>query len=139
MTFKSRTSPIALAAAFAFAMGSTAFAATMVGGQEVSDADLPMVTAHCAALTDDMAASDDAAGIDQDTTAAVPQADDSGTPDSSATDDLAASPDAGSDTGTDDFGSDSTASDSTSAGDDAQGQALDLAAITAADCEAAGL
>lgn len=110
MSFKSRTSPIALAAAFAFAMGSTAFAATMVGDQEVSDAELPSVTAHCESLTGDMAATDSTADVDQDTTASIQ--------------DNAAEAPAPKDSAT---------------VDDASGQTVDLAAITAEDCEAAGL
>lgn len=136
MFLKSRTSPIALAAAFAFAMGSTAFAATMVGDQEVSDADLTMVTAHCASLTGDTAATDNATDLDQDTTAAVPPAN-SGTPDTPATGDGPASSDMSNDTGA--TGTDNLAANSAPADDSAAGETVDLAAITAADCEAAGL
>lgn len=136
MFLKSRTSPIALAAAFAFAMGSTAFAATMVGDQEISDADLAMVTAHCASLTSDTAATDGATDLDQDTTAAVPPAN-SGTPDTPATSDGPASSDMSNDSGATD--TDDLAADSAPADDSVTGEAVDLAAITAADCEAAGL
>lgn len=58
MSFKSLTAPVALAAALGF--GSTAFAQTMVGTQEISEADLAAVTEHCrtlAAGSDDQATS----------------------------------------------------------------------------------
>ncbi len=48
MTIKSSLSVLALVAGVAFA--GSAYAQTMVGGFEVSEADLPHVQAHCDAL-----------------------------------------------------------------------------------------
>lgn len=58
MPIKSLTAPLALAAALGFA--PAAFSQTMVGGQEVSDADLAAVTEHCRTLA--MGSDDQAAG-----------------------------------------------------------------------------
>lgn len=60
MSIRSLVSPIALAAATALSLNAVAFAQTMVGDLEISDADLPTVTEHCEALanadmTDEMA------------------------------------------------------------------------------------
>lgn len=75
MPIRTASSTVALTAAAAFALGTGAFAQTMVGPQEISDEDLPMVTEHCEMLagepaTDDMAAD---AGTDGET-AEVPGA-----------------------------------------------------------------
>lgn len=51
MTIKSTLSVVALVAAVSF--GGSAFAQTMVGNNEVSDADLPVVQQQCDALAID--------------------------------------------------------------------------------------
>lgn len=58
MKIKTLTAPIALAAVLGF--GSTAFAQTMVGTQEVNEADMAAVAEHCRTLamgSDDQATS----------------------------------------------------------------------------------
>jgi len=54
--FKKSAAAIAMTAALSF--GSAAFAQTMVGSQEVSDADMPAVTAHCETLASSNAPAD---------------------------------------------------------------------------------
>lgn len=133
MPLKSASSKIAIAAAAAFALGSTAMAQTMVGDQEiVDDADMQLVEEHCAELTDaadtletDDTATDDLAADDED-----PATDDLA--DDTATDDLA------DDAATDDLAADTETDDLAEDGETSSG-ILDLAAITAEDCEAAGI
>lgn len=61
MTLKTLASPIALALAAGLSLSSVAFAQTMVGNQEVSDADLSAVTEHCATLSEERLAGAEAA------------------------------------------------------------------------------
>lgn len=116
MFFKTFASPIALAAAAALALGSTAYAQTMVGDQEISDTDLPAVTEHCAMLSEAGAA-------------------DSATTDDMATDDAAADDAVTAD--------DSAAPDDNMAADGAVAEEgemeIDLDIITLEECRAAGL
>lgn len=143
MPFKTASSTIALTAAAAFALSTSAFAQTMVGGQDIGDEDLPMVTAHCEmlagepathamddAVTDDTAADDlavdgDAAGID-----AMDDTDAGGELDAGGPDiETDAAPEAGT---ADD---DATTTDAPAA--DTAG--VDIDAISIEDCQAAGL
>lgn len=161
MPFKSASSKITLAAAAAFALSSTAMAQTMVGDQEVSEADMPMVEAHCATLTGDLAADDTMDDTATDDLAADDTFDDTATDDmaaddpvgDTATDDLAAddpvddmatgATDPADDPATDDLAADDpvgdTATDDLAADDTMDDEMVDLAAITAEDCEAAGI
>lgn len=132
MLFRSTASkPMALAAAFALAMSSTAFAQTMVGDQEVAADDMPLVEEHCASLAsvDEMEAMEtDDTTADATTGAMAPDAGAAGGMDAGAPGaDAMAAPDA-----TD------TAEADMDAGDDDAG-IVDLAAITAEDCETAGI
>lgn len=112
MTPKMLASPIALALAAGLSLSSAAFAQTMVGDQDISDADLPAVTEHCVALSEERLAGaeavEDAVGDDAPPSASEGE---------SAQDDEADS--AGS--------TDNTTS------------AVDFEAITLEDCRAAGL
>lgn len=114
MKFKSLVSPLAVAAALSF--GTAAYAQTFVGGQEISDADLPIVEAHCATL----AGQGDEVAPDPELDAEAPAVED----DPLGEDPLAEDPledDAAADDGLDGDG------------------ALDLDAITLEDCQEAGL
>lgn len=65
MSIKSLTAPLAIAAVLG--LGSTAFAQTMVGTQEISEADLAAVAEHCRTLamgSDDQATSATVSGGD---------------------------------------------------------------------------
>lgn len=132
MPLKTRTSPIALAAAITLAVTSTAFAETMVGGQLVNDTDLPKVSAHCTSLTGDTSAAYGNPNIDRDKTTAVPRSN-SGTPDTPATDDGPATLEM-------DASSKKNDTENTMPKDyGADDRTLDLTAITAQDCAAAGM
>ena len=149
MPFKTASSTIALTAAAAFALSTSAFAQTMVGGQEVSDEDLPMVTEHCEMLAGDPAggamdgAATDAPAADGMATDGM-AADDGAVTDGMAGDDAMADTDAGGemDAGGPDIetGAD-TATDGAAAtdmpADDMAG--IDYDAITLEECQAAGL
>lgn len=109
MSLKMLVSPVAIAAAAAFTFGSAAYAQTMVGTQEISDADLPIVQAHCEALA--------GASVDVPTETL----DDDAMLEDGATDDAA----------TDDIATDLPVGD-------LEGD-VDLEAILFEDCQAAGL
>lgn len=125
MSMKYASQPAALAAAIALALGSSAYAQTMVGSQEVSEQDLPRVTEHCASLSkaDEGAADADAGG---------PATDDIEADDYAADVDTEAMDDAADDKGA------AEGATAENAQDNASGE-LDLDAITAADCSEAGL
>lgn len=143
MSFRTLASPLALATALA--LSSTAFAQTMVGDQEISEADMPAVTEHCEMLaTEAPAAGDAAAGG----AAAGDAAGDAAAGGAAAGGDAAAAGDAAA--------GDTMAADTTAEGDAAAGAettdpmaeggaaaggetTLDLEAITLEDCEAAGI
>lgn len=114
MNLKTLVSPLALAAAGSLLLGSAAFAQTTVGDQEISDADLPRVTEHCVALS---------------------QADGEGPADPVAEDPdhMAGDPAVNEEAQTED------AAPAEPAADAAEGDTVDLAAITIEDCQAAGL
>lgn len=131
MLFRSTAKPTALAAAFALAMSSAALGQTMVGDQEISEDDMPLVEEHCASLAsaDEMDAMEpgDTATEDADagTEAMTPEA---GTADAMTAD---APPADGAAT--------ADAMETDTAADGADDDILDLASITAEDCEAAGI
>ncbi|WEF23271.1 hypothetical protein [Paracoccus sp. S3-43] len=141
MKIKTFTAPLALAAM----LGSTAFAQTMVGDQEVSDADLPAVTQHCQTLAtgSTTATSDPADGNADDDSDATPPAN-AGTMDG-------AQPTTGTEGNVDDDSPDpataataGTPVDSTTGNDGNQDAdefsgSINLDLITLADCQAAGL
>lgn len=150
MPFKTASSTIALTAAAAFALSTSAFAQTMVGGQEVSDEELPMVTEHCEMLAGEPAggamdgAATDAPATDGMATEGGMAADDGAATGGMAGDDAMADTDAGGemDAGGPDIetGAD-TATDGTATtdmpADDMAG--IDYDAITIEECQAAGL
>src|SRR5690606_29723014 len=82
MTVKSLVSPLAFAAAFA--LSSAAWAQITVGTQDIADADIPAVQAHCDMLSldagadasADLGAPADDAGAEADAAAADEGADD---------------------------------------------------------------
>ena len=135
MSFK--TASIALTAATAFALSTSAFAQTMVGSQEVNDEDMTRVMQHCQTLTEGAGAGA--------TDAPVGTAAEGGV---GGTEMGGAATGAEGETGTLDAGgttegteaapeTDAEAADAGTT--DTVGDMLDLAAITAEDCEAAGL
>ena len=142
MSLKAFASPFAIAAASAVAFGTAALGQTMVGTQEISDADLPAVTEHCATLAGGADASVDPGAGNADADAAAP--------DAPATDDTmdSAVPTDGTE-GNADADDAATMTDTDVPADSAEGadgnadadgfSGLDLEAITLADCEAAGL
>lgn len=139
MPFKNASSTIALTAAAAFALSTSAFAQTMVGGQEVSDEELPMVTQHC-----EMLAGDPAGGAMDGPAADAPHANGMAAGDGAATDGMAgddamAETDAGGemDAGGPDIGTDAGAATDGTAESDMAG--VDMDAITIEECQAAGL
>jgi hypothetical protein len=113
MHLKTASMRIALTAATAFALGTSVFAQTMVGGQEVSDEDLEFVTVHCKTLT---------GGIDAEQMGAEPEEMSDLQTDPPDGDELDAAPD------------DAEVEDS-----DGVLTTVDIDAITMEDCEAAGL
>lgn len=108
---KSFVSPLAIAAAAALSLGSAAYAQTTVGDQDISDADLPLVTEHCAALEDDDVVPTDAIEEDADPLAGDAEA---------VTDEL-------------------TLGDAAIAPAEGDATDVDFDAITLEDCQAAGL
>lgn len=112
MPFKTASSTIALTAAAAFALSTSVFAQTMVGGQEVSDEDLEFVTVHCETL---------AGGLDTEAMGAEPEETTDETTETNNGDEDAAPADAETDD------SDGVLTD------------IDIDEITLEDCEAAGL
>ena len=74
---------VALALVSALTLSTAAFAQTMIGEQEIRDADLPAITQYCIDLTTDDAVSADDAAIDAP--AEVDQRADDGMPDEMAT------------------------------------------------------
>lgn len=147
MPIKTLTAPIALAASLCLA--PAAFAQTMVGGQEVSDADLPAVTEHCQTLAmgSNSETPDPASGnIDNDNPAepgnapvenagtmdgAQPTTGNEGNQDMDMPDPAAA---AAADTPTDD----TQGVDGNQDADEFSGT-VNMEVITLADCQAAGL
>jgi hypothetical protein len=113
MHFKATSLKIALTAATAVALGTSVFAQTMVGGQEVSDEDMEFVTVHCKTLT---------GGLDTEQMGAEPEETADVQTESSDGDEMDAAADA------------SEAEDS-----DGVLTAIDIDEITMEDCEAAGL
>lgn len=113
MLNQSRLTLPALAAALALGFAPAAMAQTMVGTQSVSDADLPMVTAHCATLLGEETTSSEsgAAAEGSDTAPAAGETAPESDTDTAATDEMTE-------------GTPAT---------------VDLSAITAEDCRAAGL
>lgn len=120
MLLKYAARPTALAAAFALAVSSTAFGQTMVGGQEVSDEDLPMVTQHCEMLAGEPAT--DAMGTEGMTTEGM-------------------APETGAGTGTEGgmAAEGPTGTDMPAEGETMDEAAVDIDAITIEECQAAGL
>jgi hypothetical protein len=149
MPFRTASSTIVLTAAAAFALSTSVFAQTMVGAQEVSDDDLPMVTEHCEMLAGDSAgsamdgAATDAPDADNMATNDM-AADDGAAPDGMAGDDAMADTDAGGemDAGGPDIetGADAT-TDGAPTTDMPAGEmaGVDYDAITLEECQAAGL
>lgn len=144
MPVKMLAAPITLAVAIGF--GGTAFAQTMVGGQEVSDADLPAVTEHCQTLVtgSNVATSEPMDGnVDDDSTtdpvenagtmdAAQPTTGNEGNQDHDAPDPATA---AAADTPPVD---DTGGMDGNADADQFTGS-VNMEVITLADCQAAGL
>jgi hypothetical protein len=112
MRFRTASSKIALTAAASFALSTSVFAQTMVGGQEVSDEDLEYVTVHCESL---------AGGLDTEAMGAEPDETHDETTDANNDEMEAASEDAETDD------SDGVLTD------------IDIDEITLEDCQAAGL
>lgn len=143
MFIKTLTAPIALAASLCLA--PAAFAQTMVGGQEVSDADLAAVTEHCQTLAmgSNSETPDPASGnIDNDSTidpvenagtmdGAQPTTGNEGNPDNDMPDPATA---ATADTPVDD----TSGNDGNPNNDEFSGT-VNMEVITLADCQAAGL
>lgn len=154
MTIKTLTAPLALAAVLGF--GSTAFAQTMVGTQEVNEADMAAVAEHCRTLamgSDDQAPNATVSGgdagnsgnADDDAVAGAGPDTDAGTMD-------AAQPTTGNEGNQDDdspnpataaAASDNSATATTGVegnpdADQFSGS-INMEIITLADCQAAGL
>lgn len=113
MHFKAASIKIALTAATAFALSTSVFAQTMVGGQEVSDEDLEFVIVHCKTLT---------GAVDTEQMGAEPEETSDVETDASDGDEMDAATD------------DAEAEDS-----DGVLTSVDIDAITMEDCEAADL
>lgn len=126
MSTKYVTSTVALAAVAALAIGLPAAAQTMVGGQEISDENLDMVREHCQMLANrsDTDASSDTADV-----RAPGESESGGDMYAEAVD---------SDTEAVNSSPQDGAEGNTS-GEASQSSSIDLDAITAEDCEAAGL
>lgn len=146
MFLKAFASPLAVAAATAVTFGSAAIGQTMVGTHEISDADLPAVTEHCATLASGAEPGMDVGDGNADADAIDPATD----LDAPATEDTmdGALPTDGTE-GNADADDAATMTDTdvpTDSADGAAGNAdadefsgLNLQEITLADCEAAGL
>lgn len=143
MFIKSLTAPLALAAALGF--GSSAFAQTMVGGQEVSDADMAAVTEHCRTLamgSDDAVQGNDG-NVDNDSVAPTGPDTDAGTMDGAQpttgnegnadNDQRSGDPMSDAETPTDTQGNDGNENNDEFTG------SVNMEVITLADCQAAGL
>lgn len=154
MNIKTLTAPIALAAALGF--GSTAFAQTMVGTQEVNEADLAAVAEHCRTLamgSDDQAAGATDAGGEAGNTGNADDDSASGTmPDADAGTMDGAQPTTGNEgnqdddspnpaaaaTATDNSATATTGVEGNQDADQFSGS-INMEVITLADCQAAGL
>ena len=154
MSIKSLTAPLAIAAALGF--GSTTFAQTMVGTQEISEADMAAVAEHCRTLamgSDDQATSATEPGgdagnsgnADNDSVAGATPDTDAGTMDG-------AQPTTGNEGNQDNDSPDpamaATASDNTATATtglegnqdaDQFSGTINMEVITLADCQAAGM
>lgn len=154
MSIKSLTAPLAIAAALGF--GSTAFAQTMVGTQEINEADMAAVAEHCRTLamgSDDQATSvtepggdaGNSGNADNDSVAGTTPDTDAGTMDG-------AQPTTGNEGNQDNDSPDpamaATASDNTATATtglegnqdaDQFSGTINMEVITLADCQAAGM
>jgi hypothetical protein len=135
MPFKSASSTIALTAAAAFALSTSAFAQTVVGSQEVSEEDMTRVMQHCQTLTEGAGAgaTDDAVGTAAEGGVGGTEMGGAATGAEGETGSLNAGGTA--------EGTEASPETDAEVGDavttDAGRDTLDLAAITAEDCEAA--
>ena len=153
MKIKTLTAPIAVAAVLGF--GPAAFAQTMVGTQQINEADMAAVAEHCRTLamgSDDQAASATEPGGDAGNSGNADNDSVSGTmPDQDAGTMDGAQPTTGNEGNTDDVSTNSGATDtsdnSATATTGLEGNpdadqfsgTINMEVITLADCQAAGL